>query len=434
MIVIAGVIAGSVYMTLPKFIPYFQSNTQSLYWIIGLGLLARLLLMIPDPFLEIDYVRYFWDGAVINVGFSPYRWSPEQVISGNAPEELIVLAQQSNGLIDQINYPYVSTIYPPLAQAIFALTNWISPWDLMVWKLVILMFDGITAVLLYVILRQIGRPPVWLIIYWWNPIVIVEFSNAAHMDVLLLPFLVGAFYLTLKGRATFVQGGLLACATAVKLWPVLLLPLFIRTNSDKRKTVLVIVSFTIMSTFLLWPFLVQTLIPASGLHAYGVGWENNAALFHILLAGLTLAFDSFGLFDLDTDRVLRTCVGLTIILIALGLNVRASIVPGDPQIMARRIILVIAALLLLGPTMYPWYYTWMVPFLAILPLRSMLIFSAVLPLYRLQFHPWFMENSWVFQDIIVWLEQGPVLILLALECRREWKTDRARSRNNRYAA
>ncbi len=418
--VVIGFMAGCVYMTLPGYIAPLQNQPASLYWILCVGLVVRLVYMIPDPVLEVDFYRYLWDGAVINTGYSPYLWSPDQVLSGQAPKELQVLASNAPWIVEYINYPHLTTIYPPVAEAMFALANWIKPWDITVWRLILLVFDSATVWLLYLVLRHLGRPPVWIIIYWWNPVVIFEFSNAAHMDAILLPFLVAAFLFSLKTRREYISVLCLAMASAVKLWPVLLLPTLLRSHIRPTIRFWTVISalavFTVAATALLWPFLAQAFHDFAGLQNYGTSWERNVAIFPVMDDGVRIILDTFGLYELDGGRITRTCIGLTIVVMALVINRRN---PQDGEAMARRIIIVIAALLLLGPTLYPWYYTWMVPFLAIVPSRALLAFSVVLPLYMAQFHPWIQQHPQIFTDIIVWFEQGPVLVLLLLEW-RQW--------------
>ena len=415
-IVAAGILAGIGYMLIPAALPYLETQTNSLYWILATGLILRLMMMSSPATLEIDFYRYLWDGAVINAGFSPYEWSPRQIISGAGPLALEQLAQSAAGIIEQINYPHLTTIYPPVAEFIFAIINGIKPWDLLTLRLVILLFEIATVVLLFLVMKKLHRSPVWIVLYWWNPVVIFEFSNAAHMDALLLPFLVGALLLALTARTPLLSAICLALATAIKLWPVLLLPTFIRSITRVRVLVIVCVGFSIVTMVLLWPLLSQDFDRNAGLYAFSHSWERNAALFHTLQDGLRAILDDSGLFNIDSGQLLRLGMGITIIMIALGLNLRA---PASPEALIRRIIIVIAALLLLGPTMFPWYYTWMVPFLALVPIRALLALSVVLPLYHLQFHPWFLAHNNLFTDIILWIEQGPVFLLLFIEWRKQ---------------
>ncbi len=412
-IIIAGMVAGMIYVRLPGMIPYLEKRQTSLVWVLAAGLAVRLLMMAPEPYYEIDYFRYLWDGSVILSGHSPYQWSPKQVMGGEAASELVQLAQSAESVIGQINYPHLTTIYPPVAEAAFALAGAIDTWSLAAWRAVILVCEGITVFLLFALLRHFSRSSLWVIVYWWNPIVIVEFSNAAHMDAILLPFLVGAVLLVLKQPSSYAGYVCLAFASAVKLWPALLFPTLIRPRlRDHRFVLSALLIFTTITGFLLWPLFSSAMSVDSGLRNYSLLWERNAAIFHGLLTVTQSVLDSLSLYTVDAGRLVRTVTGLAIVILALTLNFRA---PGDQETLIRRLLIVVTAMLMLGPTLYPWYYAWLVPFLVIIPSRALMAFSIVLPLYRLQFHPWFLEHPWIFDNTVVWLEQGPILILLLAE-------------------
>ncbi len=77
------------------------------------GALFRVVLVPTPPVLSDDLYRYLWDGRVQAAGISPYRYAPA------APE----LAPLRDDLVwPGINRKPVRTIYPPLAQAVFAVT------------------------------------------------------------------------------------------------------------------------------------------------------------------------------------------------------------------------------------------------------------------------------------------------------------------------
>jgi hypothetical protein len=80
-------------------------------------------------------------------------------------------------------------------------------------------------------------------------------------------------------------------------------------------------------------------------------------------------------------------------------------------------LLILAAVLLLSPTQFPWYYVWLVPFLTIRPRLSLLLLTALLPLYYLRFYFVARGNVAIFDLGIVWLEYLPVGWLLI----REWR-------------
>ena len=67
--------------------------------------------------------------------------------------------------------------------------------------------------------------------------------------------------------------------------------------------------------------------------------------------------------------------------------------------------LIVAVLFLISPTQFPWYYTWMVPLLAIRPMVSLILYPLLLPLYQLTY----------LADYIIYIEHIPILILFLLE-------------------
>ncbi|HZE21413.1 MAG TPA: hypothetical protein VE082_05115, partial [Desulfobaccales bacterium] len=82
---------------------------------------------------------------------------------------------------------------------------------------------------------------------------------------------------------------------------------------------------------------------------------------------------------------------------------------------ARRGVLILAVLFFLSPTQFPWYYAWLVPFLVLQPRGSLLLLTALLPLYYLRY--FFLERGQVhiFDYGIVWAEYVPVWFLLIRE-------------------
>jgi len=92
--------------------------------------------------------------------------------------------------------------------------------------------DICVMVLLAFWLRAEGGRAYQLAIYAWNPLVIVEFAGSGHSDALALAALVGAFVI-IKSRRT-LSTLLLAVATLLKSFPVLLFPLWLRRNGWPR--------------------------------------------------------------------------------------------------------------------------------------------------------------------------------------------------------
>ena len=410
-------LAAGAYLTLLWLIPRSRADARLMALILGVGLVMRVATLYSTPILEDDFYRYLWDGAVVAGGNDPYRYSPAQVLAadGDSAAELSalsMLAQASTPVAQRINYPRLTSIYPPLTQGVFALSASIEAFSLTVWRLMLLLFEGGAVALLYLILRRLNRSPLWLAIYWWNPLVVKELVNSAHMDALLLPALAGVLLLMLLGKRVLASL-CLALAAGVKLWPVLLLPIVLRPLiSEPRKLAAALLVFLAAFSATAW-WVYRQALGETGLTAYTLGWNMNDALFLALdwLVGNALQVLDYEW--LASGSVTRALVGATILWLGLWLNRRVA---GDADQLCSRFMVLTAAVFLLSPTQFPWYYTWLVPFLVVTPSPALLLLTALLPLYYLRFYLDFRDQSRLFDHGIVWLEYLPVWLLLG----RQW--------------
>jgi len=80
---------------------------------------------------------------------------------------------------------------------------------------------------------------------------------------------------------------------------------------------------------------------------------------------------------------------------------------------------IVAALFLLSPALFPWYFSWVAVLLPLVPVTGLLVLSALLPLYYLRFMFAARGDTAFFDTTIVWFEYGPALILIALGVWRE---------------
>ncbi|MEQ9487621.1 MAG: glycosyltransferase 87 family protein [Alphaproteobacteria bacterium] len=407
-----GVLAGLLYLLLPFAIQRTALPRNVLFVGVLAGLLARLFLFASEPILENDYFRYLWDGAVLASGENPYRWSPADVLTGIAPAAFHNLSVEAGQVVAQIGYPDLRTIYPPLGVLIFGLAHLADPWGLTGLRGLYLLADTVTLALLLALLRQFGRPPVWALIYWLNPLSIQMTFNAMHMDALLLPFLLGAFLLAVRNRpggATF----LLVLAAGVKLWPVLLAPVLLRHAAPTlRQTLVWMLLFAAGFVVLLLPLYFSGPAETSGLFAYGSDWRKNEIVFGLVVSlfdGLLAVFDAV---RIDAERLARLAVAGALTLLALLLALLAR--PKDDRALAVSVLMLVACLFIFVPSPYPWYFIWLLPFLSLVPMTAILCWTATLPLYQLRFHSYFMDNDGMFENGIVWLEHGVPITLIII--------------------
>ncbi|MER7250715.1 glycosyltransferase 87 family protein [Kribbella sp. NPDC000426] len=191
--------------------------------------------LLHAPITSTDAYRYVWDGRVQLSGHSPYARVPLDdslarlrdpiLFPGLSPTEKSGVTPQTpkNPVDDprtRINRPFVPTIYPPVAQAYFTVVALFTPWSAGTLGL------QIAAALIAIALTWLlaVQNPRWAALWGWSPIVALEASNAAHVDVLAALLITAAVIIAAKRPK--VAAVVLGAAGSVKLLPLLLLPAF----------------------------------------------------------------------------------------------------------------------------------------------------------------------------------------------------------------
>lgn len=394
-------------------LPHPRAKTL-LVIMIATGFALRLALLASEPVLEDDYQRYLWDGAVTAHGLNPYARSPAAaMVQDPETSKIARLAVESGRVAERINHPELCTVYPPVAQATFALAHVVQPWSLTVWRLICFMGEAATLWLVLALLRETARPPLWAAVYWLNPLVLKETINSAHLEAILMPCVLAAVLFAVRRK---LLGGtfFLALATGIKLWPALFLPVILRSALDRPGTMAAALGlFGGLCAAMALPIILAGVTPCSGLIAYATHWQTNSALFPALKSALGIILGALGWADgVDMGRVARA--GLAIAMCGLALLINRT-APRDAADILRRCLILTGALLLLSPAQFPWYYLWVLPFLAIRPVAGLMVLTLTLPLYYLSFYYLAREQYPVFRDVWVWAIWAPVWGLLAYD-------------------
>ena len=328
---------------------------------VAIAVIARGILITAPAVLEDDVNRYLWDGAVTRSGVNPFRFTPQTVYDArvgrvlNVSEDdvktlnqLAVLSRTprlDNAFLG-INYPSVPTIYPPVTQLVFASGAAIAPGSVTMLKLIMVGFDLSCALALWLIMVRLKRPRRWLLVYLWNPAIILAFSGSAHMDSIPLCLLLFAIAAALSKRR-IASGILLGAAASAKLFPLLAWPA-LRHRLGKSGTVSA--ALTLALSYLLFWIGPQMF---DGLRTFATRWQINAPIFGPLawIVG---------------DRPARIAIALVIVAITLvvGANRHKQ---DPPAAMIAAIAIALSALVLASPAVNPWYVAWLVPFAALGP-------------------------------------------------------------------
>ncbi|OIO37409.1 MAG: hypothetical protein AUJ72_04615 [Candidatus Omnitrophica bacterium CG1_02_46_14] len=374
----------------------------SVYWIILVAILCRLFYFSSALIQETDPYRYVWDGQTLLKAANPYQHSPEE-----AMRLKVVPADdsstQSKETFERINHPGIRTIYPPLAQVFFAFSQILSPWSFMGLKVLIFLSEMIILGVLATLLKEIGKPIEWLVLYAWSPLVLKEYSNGLHLDVFAVLFLCAMIYACLRQRLALAFVAL-ALSVLVKWFAVVLLPLLVVQSWKQKASIAQTLKYLFLfaGIFLVFylPFLGAGRFLFDGLTRFSLEWRVNEGLFGLIrsrvLAGLLLA----------------AVIGI----VSFWLVKKQDVVS-----FGKACAVALASLFFLSPVANPWYFTWVIPFLIFLPMRSLVLFSGLVFLYYFDFYFMYRSDSQGFFWVRC-IEYGFFFISLGWElCKnRQW--------------
>src|SRR5215213_1485020 len=336
-------VQSAIYLIAAWIVVRARPSNPTLLIAVAFAIVFRLSILFAPPYLSDDIYRYVWDGRVQAAGINPYRYIPA------APE----LAQ----LRDETIYPKINrrdwahTIYPPVAQVVFFLTTRIS--ESVVWmKATMVGFELVTIWTVAQLLALLGRPRPLLLMYAWHPLVVWEFAGSGHVDAIAICFIALAF-LAWQRRSDLGSGFMLACATLVKLFPVVLVPAMLKR--DRWKIAPVVVT-TIMVGYLAY----LSVGPAAVLGSLPGYTQEMGLLTGQPYYALSLVRKLFGL---ELSGIVYMIAAM-VVMGALGLWV---LFKGRSEDGLKHAMLLATATTVLFAPRFSWYFCWLVFFLCFMP-------------------------------------------------------------------
>jgi len=349
--------------------------------IIGLVLAAVWhiqFLRLPSP-ADDDIHRYVWDGRLQRLGYNPYL-----VVPSDPAAKGLHTPETRN-----LNNPDLPSPYPAGAQLFFRAVTAIheSTFSL---KVAFVVCDFAIFLVLLDVLRRTRQGAHLVLAFAWNPLLAIEVAGSGHIDIVgALLLVVSAAALLRRWRATAAVA--LGLAIAVKLLPVVLLPLY-----WKRVRIRDAALAAAVVGLLYLPFLNHGRLPIGSLGTYVHSFRFNGPVFAIL------------------DRVAppQLLVGLAVL---VGLMTATWLRSRAPEWSPDLFAWPMAASLLCAPVVFPWYLLWLLPFLMSASTLLIIIWTvSIIPTY-VQWHlralgrPWGSLPGWVML-----LEYGCVAIAAAI--------------------
>jgi 4-amino-4-deoxy-L-arabinose transferase-like glycosyltransferase len=346
--------------------------------IFGFAIAFRFTLLFTSPSLSDDVYRYVWDGHLLNSGINPYA----------LPVNSQVLDAFDIPLRALVNHNWMASPYLPVAQLVFAVVEFLIPQNILVFRATAVLFDLLTGWLVLDILRRLRLPGRNVLIYLWNPLVIIEFADGAHVDAVMIFFIMFAFWFLLKETHTdnsnsFGSTVALAAATLTKFVPVLLVPIFWWRWEWKNR--IVFGSILLLAVGLFVPGAGFGIVgPLDGTGVFGAlriyfqWWNFNSGIYHwleVLISGYTtpgaVPVEIVG----QTPIYIAKAITVAFLGIAVFLTgwVAWKINKSDQQnnqeqvlILIRLAMVPLGAYLLFTATIHPWYVILIIPLLPFL--------------------------------------------------------------------
>ena len=241
-IIIASALTFVLYLSVFLFRKYHvQFHARDLFLV---ALLLRAIAMPLQPSLSDDAWRYLWDGRLLLNGLSPYGYVPADSALSGFHDELFALQ----------GYPETNTIYPPVAQLIFASSVAIAePFGndpllgYYVWKLFLIAAEMFALWLLLLLLKRLRLPLYGAALYAWHPLVVVEIAGQGHTDGLWVLALGLALFGYVMGKAGGGTAGL-GFGVGARLFPLITLPVWLRFVDRRRAVVGSIIALPLLIT------------------------------------------------------------------------------------------------------------------------------------------------------------------------------------------
>ena len=200
-------------------------NQKTFWTLIVFGLLFRAAILPSQQIQEDDVYRYLWDGKVFAHGINPFKFAPDEIseykslkiqepvyfnsrYDEQSQNELAILNdlkwEHDTALrfMERINHADVPTIYPPLAQIVFRLSQHIKADSIVTLRILFLAFDLMGMVFIVLTLRSLNLNQNFSLVYFWSPLILKETFNSTHLDIIGISCLCVSVYFLVRGRMT----------------------------------------------------------------------------------------------------------------------------------------------------------------------------------------------------------------------------------------
>lgn len=369
-------------------------DQKSLLAALLLALLVRALFVAWYP-PAVDVNRYIWEGTIQHLGANPFTATPNDIGQAGLP----------GSIWNTVYFRDIATIYWPFAQLLFLAATAFGP-SFLAMKLMVTLFDVAAIGILLLMAARRNHPRRYVLLYALNPLVLISISGQGHIESLVATLILAAVALaegigkngSFRPLAYSLAYCAIACAILTKIYAIVLLPFCLRTIGPRRLV------------FLLLPLLLFTpyLTDISAYFATPLGFAGNYAhngLLHTLLraAGLT------------QQAALLVLAGFLGAALALVFFLTPSLLKAAS--------LALGLMLVSLPTVHPWYFLLVAPYLVFFRQGSWLSLQLTALPMIFYFNPAIAPPFFHDRNLLMAVEYLPFLLLAAsdlIRTRERW--------------
>ncbi|MGD9732730.1 MAG: hypothetical protein AB7U45_11160 [Desulfamplus sp.] len=383
-----------------------KKEPPSTGFILVFALILRLLFLFTPPTLSDDIYRYCLDGIMLIYGQNPYGYAPIQLLEIIEHSNFVRnIYPEISKLLPLVNHPEFTTIYPPMAQIVFAIGAFLGiavifigktagiPLNIMFIvvsiKFTLIIMDTLSCLLIILILKKIKLPAYYGIIYAWHPLPILETASSGHIDGAAIFFLLMSIYLAIhcrgdsyktiktswqrRGRnfcnssifAQIFAGVFMGFSILTKWLPLMFLPFVLFFMQYRNARLIMGVSCISAVLIFIIPFCPDMINSLITLNQYLQNWEFSGLFFRLVRDFVQNYTNQAGSIARGIIFMLFTVL-YSIVFFVFFKNI--SLNSGDRgaglNILTDAMFMIAIAWIIITPTLYPWYALY---FAALLP-------------------------------------------------------------------
>lgn len=229
--------------------------------------ISSILLVMVVPIFENDFYRYIWEGKVLLNGFNPYIYSPDNHILSN-----IMFLEKT-----KIGFPDLTTIYPPMALAIFAVSSIFSSSALFGIKIL----GMVNAAIIFYIFKNIKiNNNAKFLLFLIFPLLAKEYINSVHIDLMAAFFI---FLLILKKVPNkLLQFLMIVFSFFTKIFGLIYFFPFLLSLYKRNKQLAFLYTSGIFCSVFSYFYYLYLFAPSGGSTIFLNHWVWNAGFFSLL--------------------------------------------------------------------------------------------------------------------------------------------------------